>query len=268
MHTLTKSAKIRKIKFDPELPPLKLRRIPWLPLNSSLEFEGIIKIQPMADVEEKLLNSLGWKKSDFIKEGHLLTPDIQMVYEFGIFYTIYRGKGMPEWIRCRSEGPSISFIIPSSPKKLRGLNFCCVMNMPPFPVISVSMPRIKISNITKKQTWIYEHYGLVRGPEYFSWLSHWMFGPNEMKAGDIIIIECCHDMYYDSYKMECGVGVVYDDGSMEEEEDVLSYYKSWNHIIGGDLSAFQLTTGQYHLNKLQFTRDSHNTYKGKCCPSI
>ncbi|KAK9050562.1 hypothetical protein SSX86_030468 [Deinandra increscens subsp. villosa] len=28
-----------------------------------------------------------------------------------------------------------------------------------------------------------------------------------------------------------------------EEEDMLRYYKSWDHIIGGDLYAFQLTTG-------------------------
>ncbi|KAJ0792593.1 hypothetical protein HanOQP8_Chr01g0019741 [Helianthus annuus] len=110
----------------------------------------------MADVEEKLLHSLGWKKSDFIK-GHLETHDIKMSYQFGIFSTIYRGKGMPEWIRCRSEGRSISFIIPSSPKKLRGLNLCCV-NWPPFTSHVFSMPRIKISNITKKKTWIYQHY--------------------------------------------------------------------------------------------------------------
>ncbi|KAJ0792591.1 hypothetical protein HanOQP8_Chr01g0019721 [Helianthus annuus] len=120
-------AKIRKIKFDPEMPPLKLQGIPgWAASHSSVEFEGMIKIEPMADVEEKLLHSLGWKKSDFIKEGHLDAHNIKMCYEFGIFSTTYEGKGMPEWIRCRSWGPSISFIIPSFPKKLRGLNFCCV----------------------------------------------------------------------------------------------------------------------------------------------
>ncbi|KAJ0957528.1 putative polyadenylate-binding protein/Hyperplastic disc protein [Helianthus annuus] len=249
----------------------------------------------MADVEEKLLNSLGWKKSDFIKEGHhveekllnslgwkkyfikeghLEAHYIRMYYEFGIFSTVYGGKGMPEWIRCRSRGSSISFIIPSSPKKLRGLNFCCV-NLHPF-----SVPRIKISNITKKQTWIYEHYTHILGEDCYSWLSHWMFGPNEMKAGDNIIIECGYrtecvvGVVYDigsmeeedSYKMECGVGVVYDDGSMEEEEDVLSYYKSWNHIIGGDLSAFQRKTGEYYLYHWEFhnkfSRDSHNKFYG------
>ncbi|KAJ0809830.1 hypothetical protein HanPI659440_Chr01g0019771 [Helianthus annuus] len=178
---------------------------------------------------------------------------------------------MPEWIRCRSEGPSISFIIPSSPKKLRGLNFCCV-NWPLFTSDSFSMPTIKISNITKKQTWIYKHYsgyGWVGGNDCFSWLSHWMFGPNEMEAGDNIIIECdCIMEEFDreteySCKMEHGVGVVYDDGSIEkeeEEEDVLSYYKSWNHIIGGDLSAFQLTTGEYYLYNRKFTRDSHDDF--------
>nr|KAJ0224334.1 hypothetical protein LSAT_V11C100037970 [Lactuca sativa] len=44
-----------------------------------------------------------------------------------------------------------------------------------------------------------------------------------------------------------------DDGEKkEEEEDALGYYKSWNHIIGGDLSPFQTTTGQYILNNMQF----------------
>ncbi|KAJ0809845.1 putative TIR domain, P-loop containing nucleoside triphosphate hydrolase [Helianthus annuus] len=253
MFTYDESAKIRIIKFDPEMPPLKLEALPgWAASHLPVEIEGIIKIEPMEDVEEKLLNSLGWKKSDFIKEGHLEAHDIQMMlYEFGIFSTIYWGKGMPEWIRYRSWDLSISFIIPSSPKKLRGLNFCCV-NWLPFTCDCFSMPKIKISNITKKQTWIYDHYTSVRGKDCYSWLSHWMFGPNEMKAGDDIIIQIkC------SYKLECGVGVVYDDGSMEEDEvDELSYYKSWNHIIGGDLSAFQLTTGEYYLHSYQFTRHS------------
>ncbi|KAJ0623216.1 putative polyadenylate-binding protein/Hyperplastic disc protein [Helianthus annuus] len=251
MYTYSDST-TRKIKFDPEIPPLKLRGIPgWAASHLSLEYEGIIKIEPMVDVDEKLLHSLGWKKSDFIKGGHLLNHDIQMYYEFGIFSTIYWWKGMPDWIRYRSWGPSISFIIPSSPKKLRGLNFCCV-NWSPFTSDTFSMRTIKISNITKKQTWIYKHYSdctWVDGKDCFSWLSHWMFGPNEMKAGDHIIIEC------DRFETEWGFGVVYDDGSMEEEEDVLSYYKSWNHIIGGDLSAFQTTTGEYYLNYMEFTRE-------------
>ncbi|KAM0010759.1 hypothetical protein Hdeb2414_s0070g00772971 [Helianthus debilis subsp. tardiflorus] len=217
-----------------------------------------------------------------------------MFYEFGIFRTFYMWKGMPESISCRSEGRSISFIIPSSPKKLRGLNFSC-WNWLPLTSYSFSRSTIKISNITKMQTWIYQHYSgynWVDEEKCYSWLSHWMFGPNEMKAGDNIIIECYieedeeeeeereRERKRKKKKMECGVGVVYDDGSMEEEEEeVLSYYKSWNHIIGGDLSAFQLTTGEYYLHNWNFTRNSHeefyvpfignkSSYKGKCGLSV
>ncbi|KAI7745820.1 hypothetical protein M8C21_023286 [Ambrosia artemisiifolia] len=86
-----------------------------------------------------------------------------------------------------------------------------------------------------------------------------MFGPNEMKDGDHINItlhrsrELEHDECDDHY--ECGIGLVYDeDGKTKEEEDALEYYKSWNHIIGKDLSGFQSnTTGEYIL--------SHSLYK-------
>ncbi|KAI3697195.1 hypothetical protein L6452_30034 [Arctium lappa] len=39
-----------------------------------------------------------------------------------------------------------------------------------------------------------------------------------------------------------------------EEEDPLGYYKSWNHIIGGDLFAFQTITtpGEYFLSRRHF----------------
>ncbi|KAI7730078.1 hypothetical protein M8C21_009448 [Ambrosia artemisiifolia] len=57
-------------------------------------------------------------------------------------------------------------------------------------------------------------------------------------------------------KRECGIGLVYDeDGKMEEEEeDVLGYYKLWNHIIGGDLSPLQLTTGEYVLKQRKYIK--------------
>ncbi|KAK1428131.1 hypothetical protein QVD17_16959 [Tagetes erecta] len=71
----------------------------------------MIKIQPMASVEEKVLHRLGWKKLEFTNEKCLGTytakgserSQSQMYYEFGIFSTIYEGKGMPEWIRRRNK---------------------------------------------------------------------------------------------------------------------------------------------------------------------
>ena len=100
-----------------------------------------------------------------------------------------------------------------------------------------------------------------------------MFGMNEMEAGDKIIITVT-DMRARCLLTNCGVNLVYDHGSMEE--DALEYYKSWNHIIGGDLSSFQLTTGEYILLHRGFTRGRYDNcllefvgrrtdqYKGTC----
>ncbi|GKE75822.1 hypothetical protein Tco_1537863, partial [Tanacetum coccineum] len=91
-----------------------------------------------------------------------------------------------------------------------------------------------------------------------------MFGENEMEDGDQLTISITHEMTYSRIR-ECGVSFVYDDGKNEKEEDPLSYYKSWNHIIGGDLSPFQLTTQEYNLNTFMahgpFYRDKERLFK-------
>ncbi|KAK1413523.1 hypothetical protein QVD17_35298 [Tagetes erecta] len=78
-----------------------------------------------------------------------------------------------------------------------------------------------------------------------------MFGPNEMKAGDHITI-LVRTLEVDHHTKECGIGLVYEQEKEKEEEDALSYYKSWNNIIGGDLSAFQSTIGAYFLQNEDF----------------
>ncbi|KAD5802378.1 hypothetical protein E3N88_13738 [Mikania micrantha] len=280
---------IRKIKFDLEMSPLNFQGA--FGYLSPCEIDDMLKIQDMASVEEKVLQSLGWTDLEFTKEmvlrsfKQLITfPMIQissnweMYYEFGIFSTFYKGKEMPDWINCRSKGRSISFIIPSSINNLRGLNFLCILKKTRYLNNMFEIPSIEISNITEKHTWVYRHHIdevefdgnkhyyeesgegeenykdaeeiYEDGEEYcFSFLSHWMFGPNEMKVGDHIIINVESDYFLEDI-LECGIGLVYDDddGKIgEEEEDVLGYYKSWNHIIGGDLSPFQTTTGEYIL---------------------
>ncbi|KAI7757716.1 hypothetical protein M8C21_021850, partial [Ambrosia artemisiifolia] len=122
---------LRKIIFDPEMSPLNLLGASKRLSPSSFEVDGMIKIQPMASVEERVLRRLGWKHLEFTKERHLGTyttrgsegSQTQMYYEFGIFSTIYEGKGMPNWIRRRSKGSSISFTIPLSPKKCTNEEF-------------------------------------------------------------------------------------------------------------------------------------------------
>ncbi|KAK9065028.1 hypothetical protein SSX86_016411 [Deinandra increscens subsp. villosa] len=280
---------LRKVKFDAEMSPLFLDGVSEL-RDSAFEIDGMVKIEAMADVEEKISQSLGWTNLEAIKEKRLSVStegglesfecQTQMYYEFGIFSTVYSGVEMPGLISCKSKGSSISFTIPSSPKKLQGLNFCYVeTDYSSFTIPSsgydLELPMIKISNITKNHTWIYKHYiDTVRIDENgcLILLSHWMFGPNEMKGGDDITITVANgfddDHITPAYRtsrfavgsssssgsiVECGMGLVYDDGK-NEEKDVLGYYKSWNHIIGGDLSAFQLLTGQYILNRKEFWR--------------
>ncbi|XP_076896498.1 disease resistance-like protein DSC1 [Bidens hawaiensis] len=156
---------LRKIKFDPEMFPLRLRGAWGVLPPSSFEIDGMVKIQDMACVEEKVLHSLAWSDLEFIRERRMRTrtggPSVecqtQMYYEFGIFSTFYLGNEMPNWIEYRTEGPSMSFTIPSSTNKLRGLNFCCVGTSHLCADEYVKMPWIEISNNTENYTWIYDH---------------------------------------------------------------------------------------------------------------
>ncbi|KVH45090.1 hypothetical protein Ccrd_025735 [Cynara cardunculus var. scolymus] len=216
----------------------------------------------MRDVEEKVLRSLGWShlvNLDFTKIQPTETGRVEMVYEFGIFSTWYVGKEMPNCVGDRRwKGSSISFTIPSSPCNLRGLNFFCVFTSGEFITndgeFLAYIPHIRISNITKMCTWIYDVPGFFEGSrEGITFSSHWMFGKNEMEDGDQIAISIILGPPYPSIRntMESGVSLVYDEDG--DEEDVLGYYKSWNHIIGGDLSPFQTTTpGEYCLQSYRF----------------
>ncbi|CAI9269442.1 unnamed protein product [Lactuca saligna] len=276
---------IEKIVFDPEMSPLRvlfhLRGFE----RGSYEIEGMVKIQPIVGVDKKVLRRLGWTKLDFLNERHLgtnsLDSEMQMFYQFGIFSTMYEVDEMPIWFRHRNAGRSITFTIPSSSPNnlLTGLNFCSVHTpIPNDPFLGFQYfvetsrfhdcqfprsPMIKISNVTKKRMWSYERYPdrPFGGPKCCMLLSHWMFGMNEMEAGDQVTITVTDSRNNERVK-ECGVSFVYDDGENneeeaeeEEEEDVLGYYKSWNHIIGGDLSPFKnpfQTTGEYVLRHRRF----------------
>ncbi|XP_071720422.1 uncharacterized protein [Rutidosis leptorrhynchoides] len=91
-----------------------------------------------------------------------------------------------------------------------------------------------------------------------------MFTVKDMEPGDHVTITTLFlkEVLDEHVIRECGVSFVYDDGDIkeEEEEDALGYYKSWNHIIGGDLSPFRSTTGEYLLCHWYFGRSSRNPF--------
>ncbi|XP_023746930.2 disease resistance protein RUN1-like [Lactuca sativa] len=256
---------LEKVVFDPKMSPLMLFYFPRSYTPRSYEIEGMVKIQTMVGVEEKVLRSLGWINLLHNKRNVGNNPTesgMQMLYEFGIFSTTYDAEEMPSWFIHRSAGPSISFTIPSSSPNnlLKGINFCFLQTMRVLYELPVSLhdhfritPMITVSNITKNRMWIYEplwdRYFVDKKCRVV--LSHWMLGMNEMEPGDHITVTVTEPSY--ELTKECGVSLVYeDDGEKKDEEDVLGYYKSWNHIIGGDLSPFQTTTGQFILRNQQF----------------
>ncbi|XP_076928191.1 disease resistance protein RPV1-like [Bidens hawaiensis] len=279
---------LRKIAFDPEMAPLELIADRNILSPSSFEIEGMIKIQPMACVEEKVLSSLGWCRPSFCEDKCMVTnynyggpeeSQFQMYYEFGIFSTIYTGhwKLLRNLWDATTNQSTISFTIPSSPNKVTGLHLFYNGDF-------FELPTIKISNITKNCTWIYKHCiescSTGRKQKNLVYLSHWMLGMNEMEVGDKVIITLEKDNGCFIYLS--GMSLEYYGQSMEvnndvpinlenaEKEDPLGYYKSWNHIIGGDLSAFQLTSGGYFLHSVDFLRSVFSSsifnahYKGIC----
>ncbi|GKD10849.1 hypothetical protein Tco_1190534 [Tanacetum coccineum] len=76
-----------------------------------------------------------------------------------------------------------------------------------------------------------------------------MFGNNELEAGDQVSVTN-RENHRGAMVTECGISPVYSDRD-KESVDPLSFYKSWKHIIGGDLSAFEWASGNYDLTNFK-----------------
>ncbi|KAJ0792906.1 hypothetical protein HanOQP8_Chr01g0023251 [Helianthus annuus] len=182
----------------------------------------------------------------------------QILYEHGIFSTYLQGQEVPTWFNHRSD--ESLFTLQSSPNngRIQGLNVCIVSTISSLNDVGPS--RIEISNLTKDSSWIYqpiiylvpEDDAFEYGDEFVVvWLSHWMFGKNEFEDGDELSIHVASLGDEGPYSVdirEYGISLVYDDDDgRNKKEDPLGYYKSWKHIIGGNLSAFEVSPSHYLL---------------------
>ncbi|GJU62054.1 Toll/interleukin-1 receptor domain-containing protein [Tanacetum coccineum] len=240
---------------------------------SLTDIEGIVKIQDLAQVDNDIICSLGWTDIHYVEDSEVEIMNsfvgfeskklpVQMFYEFGIFSTCFPGKEVPKWFAHRRNGSSsISFTMPSSSanKRIQGINICFVHTFSVYKHSFFSSLQTKVKNITKDRSWIYRGYIHVCGSvdKDLVWLSHWMFGNNDIEAGDEVSVTILEREYQRGRVMvsECGMSFVYSDRD-KESVDPLSYYKSWKHIIGGDLSAFELESGDYLLSNY------------KVCPNV
>ncbi|CAI9298994.1 unnamed protein product [Lactuca saligna] len=228
---MLKALCLRKNPID-SLPDC-VRSLSRLESESLTEIQGIIKFQAIAQIEDQILCNLGWINLQHVKDQRIrisesslwsrakkLPIPVQMFYEFGIFSTCSHGKAVPDWLHHKSKGSSISIAMPSSSmnKSIQGINKLCAY----------------ISRHRKAKS--FKNKNMV-------WLSHWMFG-NEIKNGDEVCVTILENKLYGGVMVrECAIGPVYTDKD-NNEEDPLSYYKSWKHIIGGDLSDFQVAAGE------------------------
>ncbi|XP_023763362.1 disease resistance protein RUN1 isoform X1 [Lactuca sativa] len=258
-----------KITFHQEMLSPPVVYYDWS--ESLTEIQGIIKFQAIAQIEDQILCSLGWINLQHVKDQRIrisesslwsrakkLPIPVQMFYEFGIFSTCFHGKAVPDWLHHKSKGSSISIAMPSSSmnKSIQGINISFVHTFP--GIGKQSRLKIKVQNVTINRTWIY--YGHIfsfrETDEDMVWLSHWMFG-NEIKNGDEVCVTILENKLYGGVMVrECAIGPVYTNKD-NNEEDPLSYYKSWKHIIGGDLSDFQVASGEYFLNNFRFISHYH-----------
>ncbi|XP_035846619.1 disease resistance protein RPV1 isoform X2 [Helianthus annuus] len=275
---------LEKIKFHPEKSAVP--RVIYHPSYTLTEIQHIFKIQALSEIDEEVLCSLGWINIAYLNPCRLSKATwsfqakklpAQMIYEHGIFSTYLQGQEVPKWFTQRSSGSL--FTLQSSPEKgkIKWLNVCIVHTISSMKEAGPS--RIEISNLTKKSSWTYEPMMyLVPEDDAFEdgdevvvvWLSHWMFGKNEFEDGDKVLInfsvlQSLRIRYvgqgpdYANVR-EYGISPVYDDG--KQKEDALGYYKSWKHIIGGDLSDYKVSPSHYRLKRYFWLLSNQNTGQG------
>ncbi|XP_076892448.1 uncharacterized protein LOC143544180 [Bidens hawaiensis] len=228
------------------------------------EIEGLFKLVSIAKLDEADLQHMRWIKAyqdhkvdlvgDVITEGR--TFDIQMLFEYGIRSTYLQGiKDQSMMIHeYTSSSRYLSFHVPFHPKKNRilGLNVMFLYRSPDEEDRDMLPPLAKISNITKRITWVYNPVVFCepRVDEDVVWLSYWPIG-DLLDVGDEFQVIIFLDKKVLIVR-ECGASLVYmDDGNLEKGKENCETMK-WEEVIGGDLSKFEVTKGGYYLCRIDF----------------
>jgi hypothetical protein len=111
----------------------------------------------------------------------------------------------------------------SANKRIEGINICFVQTFSVDSLLSNIVTQVK--NITKDRLWMYR--GSIGSTGYVGeeivWLSHWMFGNNELEAGDEVSVTIVESWFECGVMVtECGISPVYSDRD-KESVDPLSY---------------------------------------------
>ncbi|KAH7846425.1 hypothetical protein Vadar_013959 [Vaccinium darrowii] len=228
-----------------------------------VEVQGMFKLQPIGNVDEEIINEMGLsselenmgslevklRNPLYDAFGSIKKGTLQVLYECGICNIFLPRSEVPaSW--CSSNegmGSSITFNVPSLPNlKIQALKIYVV-----FDSIKILYCFIKeydyitLNNVTKGVKWAYSplfrcipRYGMV-------WLSHWKIG-NQLilEAGDEVNVSASKT---DFLVKEIGVHVVYEEPEEKGSQHHKAYSRHQNVTNVGDLSAYQLRPGYYHL---------------------
>ncbi|KAK1407842.1 hypothetical protein QVD17_39469 [Tagetes erecta] len=216
------------------------------------EVQGLYKLVPLAKVDKAdLVQQWHWHKKYENDEVDLvsykvtkeLDGKVQMLYEYGIMSTFWQGT-MDQIIMTydyTSSSSNLSFWVPYEENKIQGLNVSCLYRS--LGVDNELCVFIKISNITKGVTWVYNPvvFCKPRVDEDVVWLSYWPIG-KILDVGDEVEVNIYVD--HGMIVSECGASILYMDHSeIEEAKNTMTV----EEVIGGDLSEFELTTRAYYL---------------------
>ncbi|KAI3496024.1 hypothetical protein L1887_38374 [Cichorium endivia] len=246
---------LERITFDS--PRFTLQEFGYEGCISLSEVEGLIKLVPVAKLEENDLGHMKWLKGYQNQEVCLVGDDeltkgrsscVQMLYEFDIMSIslpdIKDPNMKPKYV---SELSSLSFVVPSCPenRRLKGLDVTFR-----YTILGDNdwawFCKISMTN----------GVDLMYNPKVFGkpdsgkvgvWLSYWPIG-NTLNTQDQVNVSIIVISGLEVH--ECGVSLVYADDEITTEP--LLNNMGWVEVVGGDLSGFQLSTGAYYLCRRDF----------------
>ncbi|KAM5585625.1 disease resistance protein RUN1-like [Rosa sericea] len=227
-----------------------------------VEIEPWYKLEPLGKVGEEMINLLGLTDLKSEERIRLHTIDEQKVdsgtmyplqglYEFGIFHTFLPGNQVPGHYGHKSNGTSISFILPQRPNgRIRGLNVFSVyensddVSQVIYAGVNLPNPIItRVSNKSKGLKWIFgpTYYGIPDNGKDMIWLSHWKL-ENQLEGNNKVTVSVFMEPWL--RVKQCGVELVYE----QKRKSTPNTSDPYSCVIGTDFSEEQeVMLGTYFL---------------------
>ncbi|KAI8012445.1 TMV resistance protein N [Camellia lanceoleosa] len=233
--------------------------------NNLVEFTGELKLEPIGNIDMKILNNLGFSSfgsnesrtvtlSSSFSTGRKLP--LQGCHEQHIFYTYLPGSKIPAWFSLKNIGSSLSFTVPLN-FRIQALSVCSMYallsNNPGHRRFNFWAHTI-ISNTTKSLIWSHspQVFGIPDADEDMMWLSYWKF-ENQLGGGDELKISVVGDKSFQV--KEVGVYLVYKEQEQKSsqstsEEASQLQFSLYGNVVPGNASAVHPATKKvYQLGR-------------------